>query len=179
MQVGLPDLVILGMIFLSILIGLVRGFVRESISMVTWVSAVVLAVVFTSTLGEYMTFTKIPLVRMIAAFTIIFVGTIFIGAIVNFSIGSLVSKTPFTIPDRILGSFFGLLRGIVFVTILVLLGGLTSFPEAEWWQGSYTMGRFQNMAVWLKDQLPEDYAKGFNFPTKDNLLEKEKVISQK
>lgn len=172
MHVGLPDLIILGMICLSVLIGVVRGFVKESISLITWVVAIGLSMVFTSGLAEYMTFTKIPLVRMMAGFLIIFVGTIFLGAILNFAVGVLVRKTPFSVPDRVLGSVFGLLRGFVFVTILVLLGGLTPFPEASWWKGSYSVSQFETMAIWLKDQLPEDNAKVFNFPDQDKIMTK-------
>lgn len=179
MHFGTPDLIILGMICLSILIGVVRGFVKESISLITWVVAIGLSMLFTAGLAEYMTFTKIPLVRMISAFLIIFVGTIFVGAIINFLVGVFIRKTPFSVPDRILGSIFGLLRGMVFVTILVLLGGLTPFPETPWWQESYAVGHFQELAIWLKEQLPEDNAKVFHFPGEQKTItETEKAVSK-
>lgn len=172
MHFGTPDLIIVSLICLSILIGIARGFVKESISLITWVVAIGLSMLFTSDLASFMTFTKIPLVRMISAFLVIFVGIIFVGAIINFLIGVFIRKTPFSIPDRILGSIFGLLRGIVFVTILVLLGGLTPFPETPWWQESYAVSRFQELAIWLKEQLPEDNAKVFHFPGEENLITK-------
>lgn len=172
MHIGTPDLIIVVMIFLSILIGVVRGFVKESISLITWVVAIGLSMMFTNGLAEYMSFSKIPLVRMISAFLIIFVGTIFVGAIINFLMGVFIRKTPFSVPDRILGSIFGLLRGFVFVTILILLGGLTPFPETPWWKGSYTVVHFQSLAIWLKEQLPEDNAKVFRFPEEEKFISK-------
>ena len=92
-------------------------------------------------------------------------------------IGSFVRRTPFSLPDRILGSAFGLLRGVALVSILILLAGLTPFPEAPWWQGSYSIAKFQNFAIWLKDRLPDETAKVFRFPGDPNLNE-ENVLDQ-
>lgn len=176
MVMGIPDFIILGIILLSILIGVVRGLIKESISLVTWIIAIFLAVVYATPLSTYMTFTKIALVRSLSAFLLIFVGTVFIGAIFNYIVGGLVRKTPFSIPDRILGSVFGLLRGFVFVTILTLLGGLTPMPEEHWWHESYALSQFQVLAVWLKDKLPEENAQVFHFPGEK--VEGEKQLTQ-
>ncbi len=148
---------------LSILIGIVRGFVKESISLVTWVVAIGLAVVYTTHLAEHMTFTKHSFAKNLASFLVIFVGTVFIGAIINYIIGGMIRKTPFSIPDRVLGSLFGVLRGICFITILVLVAGLTPFPQEKWWQDSYAINRFQVLAIWVKDRLPDENAKVFHF----------------
>src|SRR5579872_5678641 len=129
MSFSTPDLIIVGLIALSVLIGVIRGFIKELISLITWIVAICLAVMFTEPLSKLMTFTSHEMLQMLVAFLIIFVGTIFAGAVFNFIIGSFIRQTPFSIPDRILGSFFGFLRGLVFMTILVLLGGLTSFPQ--------------------------------------------------
>ena len=168
MSFGNPDLVIVGLIALSILIGIIRGFIKELISLITWVVAITLAAMFTSSLATFMTFTHHEMVRMITAFLLIFVGTIFMGALVNFAIGSIVRKTPFSVPDRILGSLFGFLRGLVFITLLVLLGGLTSFPETTWWKHSPAIKQFQVAALWVKEQLPAEHAEGFHFQPREN-----------
>jgi membrane protein required for colicin V production len=98
---------------------------------------------------------------------LIFIGVVFVGAIINYLIGTFVRKTPFSAADRALGSLFGLLRGVVFVMILILLCGLTPMPQAPWWQESYLIARVQVLSLWLKEQLPEEYAKAFNFSDKD------------
>jgi membrane protein required for colicin V production len=158
-----PDFVILGLILLSILIGIIRGLIKESISLITWVVAITLAVLFASPFSQYMTFTKMAFLQTLSAFLIIFVGSVFIGAIFNFIIGSFVRKTPFSFADRILGAIFGFLRGILFVGILILLGGLTPLPTTPWWQKSYVISKFQVFAIWLKERLPEENAKAFHF----------------
>jgi len=174
MNIGTPDLVIAGIIVLSILIGILRGLVKESISLVTWIVAICLAVMYSEPLSTHMTFTSVGFVRNLTAFLLIFVGTVFVGALINFAIGGFIRKTPFSLPDRVLGSLFGLLRGMVFVTILVLLGGLTPFPETPWWKNSYAVSHFQELAIWLKDRLPDENAKVFNFPTETDHAERKK-----
>ncbi len=163
MSMSTPDLIIGGIMLLSILIGVVRGFVKESISLVTWIVAIGLAVVYTSQLSLHMTYTSSSFMRNLSAFLILFVGTVFIGAIINYIVGNFVRKTPFSTPDRILGSFFGVLRGMFFITVLVLIAGLTPFPKEKWWQESYAIGHFQVLAVWLKDRLPDENASVFRF----------------
>ncbi len=172
MAFATPDLIIIGLILVSILIGIVRGFIKELISLVTWIVAIVLAAMFTNQLSEYMTFTKTPFIRLLCAFLLIFIGVVFLGAIFNYVVGTFVRKTPFSTADRILGALFGVLRGIVFLTILVLLGGLTPLPQAPWWQTSYFIPRVQVLSLWLKEQLPEEYAKAFNFSDKAVKTEK-------
>lgn len=161
------DLVILSLIIVSILIGVLRGLIKESISLVTWVLAIVLAGMFASPLAQHLTFTKEMLIRTVCAFTLIFVSTVFVGALINYMIGTFVRKTPFNTADRILGSVFGLLRGMVFVTVLILIAGLTPLPETPKWQQSFFVARFEGLAIWLKDSLPQENAQWFHFPNEN------------
>lgn len=163
MVISTPDLIIGGIMLLSVLVGVVRGFVKESISLVSWVVAIGLAVVYTSQLAEHMTFSKTSFIKNLTAFLLIFVGTVFIGAIINYIVGGMIRRTPFSVPDRVLGSLFGVLRGGFFITVLVLIAGLTPFPDEKWWQESYAIPRFQVLAIWLKDRLPDENAKVFRF----------------
>ncbi|MBS0289397.1 MAG: CvpA family protein [Proteobacteria bacterium] len=163
MSLGTPDLIISGIMLLSILIGVIRGFVKESISLVSWVIAIGLAIVYVNPLSAHMTFTKIGFVRNLSAFLIIFVGTVFVGALINYFVGGFIRKTPFSMPDRVLGSAFGALRGVFVATMLILLGGLTSLPEELWWQESYAIEHFQEIAIWVKDRFPDEIAKVFRF----------------
>ncbi|MCS5711736.1 CvpA family protein [Candidatus Berkiella aquae] len=175
MTIGTPDIIISGLILVSILIGIVRGFIKELISLITWIVAIVLASMFTNQLAEHMTFTKTPSIRLLCAFLLIFVGVVFVGAIFNYFIGTLVRKTPFSVADRVLGSIFGLFRGVVLLVILVLLGGLTFLPKESWWQTSYFIPRVQVLSLWLKEQLPEEYAKAFKFTDEDNVTKSDKT----
>ena len=161
------DILIVCIFLISIVIGIIRGFISESISVASWIIAAWLAIVFTPSLSDLITFTKIESMRDFIAFLIIFTCIVFLGAILNYIVHKIVRKTPFSIPDRVLGVLFGVIRGGVVVTLLVLLGGLTPFTKDAWWQESYTLDKFQVIAIWLKDRFPPEMAENFKFHTKE------------
>jgi len=158
------DLVILGIIALSALISLIRGFVKESISLVTWIVAGVLAFRYFSPMAELLEpFVEAPTIRNVAGFAILFVSTLVVGAIINFIMSQLVSKTGLSGTDKALGVVFGGARGVLIVTMVVLLASLTPMPEASWWQDSAMVGFFQQLAEWLKGIIPADAVDKFSF----------------
>lgn len=158
-----PDLIIVAIILVSIFISFFRGFIKEVISLVSWVVAAWLAFVLASPLSKWMTFTEVESIRAVVAFLIVFVGMVFIGSLVNFMVGRFIRKTPFSMADRTLGIFFGLLRGVLVVTLLVFFAGLTPMPRDPWWQGSYSVSKFQSIALWMKGVLPEEIGRHFDF----------------
>ena len=87
------DLVILGIIVLSALISLIRGFVKESISLISWIVAGVLAFRYFSPMAELLQpFVESSTIRNVAGFAILFVSTLVVGAIINFIMSQLVSS---------------------------------------------------------------------------------------
>ena len=68
-----------------------------------------------------------------------------------------------------LGVFFGIARGVVLVAIIVLLAGATPLPKDPWWRQSVLIEDFQNIALWLRDFLPADIARKFNYEMEKNL----------
>jgi len=157
------DYVILGVIGLSTIISLVRGFVREALSLVVWVFAFWVAWTFFRELAGHLDIFSVPSVRLGVAFAILFIATLIVGALVNYLIGQLVDKTGLSGTDRLIGMLFGAARGALLVAVLVLLAGLTPFPEDPWWQESGLLGHFQELATWLKGLLPEDIGERFRF----------------
>ena len=158
------DLLIIGIIVLSALISLIRGFVKESISLVTWIIAAVLAFRYFAPLSELLEpYLSAPTIRSITAFSILFVSTLIVGAIINFIMSQLVSKTGLSGTDKTLGVIFGGARGVLIVTMTVLLASLTPMPEAQWWQDSAMVGFFQQLAEWIKGIIPADAADKFGF----------------
>ena len=158
------DLVIIGIISLSALISLIRGFVKESISLVTWVVAGILALRYYAPMAELLEpFVNSVNLRQWVGGGILFVATLIVGAIVNFIVSQLVSKTGLSGTDKALGVVFGAARGVLIVTMIVLLASLTPMPEAPWWQESATIEFFQQLAVWVKGVIPADAVGQFNF----------------
>ncbi|MES9845159.1 MAG: CvpA family protein [Candidatus Sedimenticola sp. PURPLELP] len=157
------DYAIIGIIGLSAMISLVRGFISEALSLAAWVLAFWVAWTFFRELAVQLDWFSVPSVRLGAAFALLFIATLMLGAMVNFLVGQLVEKTGLSGTDRLIGIFFGAARGAVLVAILVLLAGLTPFPNDPWWKESQLIGYFQELAVWLKELLPADIGEKFNF----------------
>lgn len=170
------DFTVLGIIFISIVVSLMRGFVKEAISLTSWILAAGLAIHFSQPFSALITFTEVDSIRLILAFLLIFVSTVFIGAIANYAVSKVVSKTPFSIPDRILGMFFGAFRGVLVVSLIVLFSGLTPFPQDQWWQDSQFVPKLEKVAVWIQAHLPEDIAQHFEFDENNNENESEVAV---
>lgn len=151
------DYLILGIVALSALIGLIRGLVREVLSLAIWIGAILIAWWFYQPLAEHLTdWISTPSVRLGAAFLILVFTVLIAGAIVGHLISLLVEKTGLTGTDRLLGVVFGAARGAVLVAMLVFLAGLTPLPDDPWWKESALVGRFQVLAEHVLGELPPE-----------------------
>jgi membrane protein required for colicin V production len=158
------DYVIIGIVALSAVISLVRGFVREAISLATWIAAFWIALLFFRDLAVHLEpWIEVASLRLGAAFAILLLVSLLLGGLLGYLMGQLVDKTGLSGTDRLIGVFFGLARGAVLVAILVLLAGLTPFPDDPWWQASQLIPHFQHLAVWLQSLLPPDIAGKFSY----------------
>lgn len=153
------DYIILGIIGLSVAISVVRGFVREALSLVAWIAAFWVAFSFFKSFAEFLVpYISVPSVRLAAAFLILLVLILLLGALVNFLAARLVQKTGLSGTDRIIGVLFGVARGVAIVMLLVLLAGVTPLVKDSWWKQSLLIGYFQEGAIWLRAYLPPDIA---------------------
>ena len=153
------DLIIIAIIIISALISLVRGFVKESISLASWILAGFIALRYFPPLADLLEpYIESPTIRNATGFAILFVTSLIIGAIINYMASQAVSKTGLTGTDKSLGVVFGAARGMLIVTMLVLLAGLTPMPSEPWWNDSAMIEFFTDMANWIKDVMPQDVA---------------------
>lgn len=158
------DWLLASIIGISALLSLWRGFVKEALSLLGWIVALWVAVLFFQELGAWMSrWIGSPTIRNVVAFTALFTGTVLLGALLNHLVGQLVEKTGLTATDRALGIVFGIARGVVIVAILVLLAGLTSLPGESWWGRSVLLVEFQDLALWLRSFLPADIAEHIHY----------------
>lgn len=156
------DYVILAIVGVSTLISLVRGFVKESLSLLTWISAFAIAISFAQNAAVLVPkAVDIPSARVALAFMVLFVLVLIIGGIINWIISTLVNKTGLTGTDRSVGMVFGLVRGVFIVAILILLAHLTAMPNEPWWKASVLLPSFQIVSDWIQALLPADMAQHF------------------
>ena len=151
------DWVIIAIVAISTLISLKRGFVREAMSLVIWVGAFVIARTFHPNMQMLLADTVgNPTVRLIAAFGILFVGTLVVGAVVNNALGRLVEATGLSATDRTLGMFFGLARGLVVVLVALALLRMTPVTGDAWWRESTTVQELAKVEAWTRDVLGDE-----------------------
>ncbi len=157
MTATLLDAGILVLIVLSFIIGLVRGLVREAISLATWIAAFAFVIYYFKPLAEVLPFNlQSEVARLGLSAAIIFFGVLVIGSIVNFLLTSAVSSIGLGGVDYFLGGIFGLIRAFLIVTLLVILADLTPYPSQSWWKESRLMPWFEQGAASLKAQIPAD-----------------------
>ena len=144
------DYAIIAVIALSTVISLVRGFVKEAISLAVWFAALFIASQFYADLAVYFTKINDELVRNGAAIAVLFVVTLILGALVNHVIGQLVQATGLSGTDRALGAVFGGLRGILIASaLLFFLDTFTPSASSTWWEESVLVPEFAVIIEWF------------------------------
>ncbi|NLJ13286.1 CvpA family protein [Denitrificimonas caeni] len=146
------DALILGVLVISALISLSRGFIKEALSLVTWIVAGIIAWMFGGSLAHHFEpYIDTPSVRVIAACAVLFLATLLIGALVNFLLAQLVRATGLTGTDRFLGMVFGAARGLLLVVVVVGLLSLAPVQQDIWWKQSTLIPHFLLIADWSKN----------------------------
>ncbi|HEY8941519.1 MAG TPA: CvpA family protein [Cellvibrio sp.] len=145
------DWAIIGIFSLSCFIGLIRGFVREALSLVIWISAVLVARLFGGQLETLLVdHIESPSVRLMTAYAVLFISTLLLGAMVSYLIGALVRATGLSGTDRMLGMVFGAARAFIIVmAILILLPGFIPVNEDDWWKQAQLIPHFQSCEGWV------------------------------
>jgi membrane protein required for colicin V production len=166
------DYSIIAVIVVSALISLARGFVKEAMSLGVWVLAFWVSWTFFRDLAPRLSgWIETPSVQLGLAFAILMIVILMVGGLVTFLMGKLVEHTGLSGSDRLIGMVFGAARGVLLVTVLVLLAGLTPFPDDPWWQESVLPPYFEELALWLRDLLPQDIAERFRYAASAGMTE--------
>jgi membrane protein required for colicin V production len=156
------DIAILVIVLLSALISVLRGFVKEALSLAGLVIAFWVAFTFKEPVaGLFKQYITVPSLQLAAGFALLFIGTLIVAGIINYFAGKLVEKSGLTGTDRMLGVIFGVIRGAAIAAVLVWLAGLTPLPQDPWWKESLFIKHFKVAALWINTQLPKDIADNF------------------
>jgi len=149
------DWVILAAILISALISIKRGFVKEMLSLASWISAFIIARIFSGQMETLLVdMIQTPSARYGAAFAILFSATLMIGAMINHLVAEMVRATGLSGTDRMFGVVFGTARGLVLITAAVYGLQMTAVSKDPWWQNSLLIPQFELMVDWSKELLP-------------------------
>tara|TARA_R110000782_G_scaffold77087_6_gene153104 strand:- start:1086 stop:1568 length:483 start_codon:yes stop_codon:yes gene_type:complete len=151
---GWIDWAIIAIIAISALISLARGFVKEALSLLTWVVAGLVAWLFGGALaGHLSSFIETPSIRVIVACSVLFILTLLLGGLINYLIGQLVRVTGLSGTDRFLGMIFGAARGALLIVVAVGLLSLAPVEGDVWWRQSELIPHFLLVADWSKNMI--------------------------
>ncbi len=116
-------LIILGV---SVLAALVKGFVKEIITLVALVGGLIVAAQYYEAAGGlYTAWVDSPAIRSVLGFLTLFIGIVLVAELLVFIVDRLLRLSHLKWIDRLLGALFGLIRGWLVCTVIVLV--LTAF----------------------------------------------------
>jgi len=160
------DVLILLLIAISVAISVIRGFFKEAVSLATWVASVLITLMFTSRFASLLPRDTIesPQARYAISALVLFFGSMILGGIINYLFQKILVASEKTALDVWLGIGFGAVRGVVIVTLLVLMANLIpAFKSEVWWRQSAFIPPVQRAAQFIHAQLPQELAKHFDF----------------
>lgn len=118
------------------LIGFVRGFVHEVLSLFAWIAAIAVLKLFHTQLSEGLADpVGTPAGAAVVAFALLFLPTFVLVKLLARSIGGKTRKSVLGPVDHVLGGGFGMIKGLLAATLAFLLANLatdmTYGPDAE------------------------------------------------
>jgi membrane protein required for colicin V production len=154
------DWTLLAVLAVSVVVGLVRGFVFEVMALMGWIVAW-----FGSQYLAREVSPHIPVGapgsagNMAVAYVVCFVGILLVWALMARLVRMLIHATPLSVPDRLLGAGFGLLRGGVLLLALATVVALTPAAQSKPWQRSEGARWMDAALAGLKPLLPDEVAR--------------------
>ena len=149
------DYLVLFVLVSSVIISTLRGLVKEILSLLGWIVAFVVANAYGAKLAPMLP-DVLPgeTARLIMAFVLLFLGVRILMGLLSLAIGALITATGLSLADRGLGGLFGLARGIVIVLAAVILCGMTSIPQQNFWRNALLSPMAETGARTVKPFLP-------------------------
>jgi|TARA_R100001132_G_C3242484_1_gene72697 membrane protein required for colicin V production len=152
------DWAILGILSVSAIISLIRGFVKEALSLAFWAVAFVVSMTFHSQMMQLLegAIERVYL-RELVAYISLFAGTLLVGAMTTYLLSEFVKKTGLGGTDRLLGMIFGAARGVIVVVALLVIAPklLTDIDQDAWWQESRLIPHFMLLKDWSEQSFSE------------------------
>jgi membrane protein required for colicin V production len=152
---GWVDIALLSLLALSTLVGLLRGFVFEVLSLMGWVVAYVVAQWFGPDVAPH-----VPVgmpgsgLNLGVSFALTFVAALIVWGLVARLVRVVVKASPLSVPDRVLGAGFGAMRALVLSLALATVVTMTPAVRSAAWQASRGAGWLHAMLIELKPVLP-------------------------
>lgn len=158
------DYVILAILGLSIFFSIMRGLVREILSLAGWIAAFFVAKSYTLELSPLLP-KAIPTetFQYLVAFIILFLVTLLVSSLLAIALSKTFEKVGLSFVDRGLGAIFGTIRGLIIVGVLVFLGGLTGLPKESAWRNAMFSAPLEAMVFSAMPWMPKVISDRVNY----------------
>ncbi len=158
------DWVALAVVAASSLLGVWRGVVSEILALAAWVAAFFAARQFGNDAGTMLTrWIADPAIATAAGYAAVFVAVLLLFSAARLLLSMLLRAVGLGLLDRLLGSVFGVARGVAIVLAGVMLAGMTSMPKEKWWREAILAPPLETAVVAAKPWLPSDVAKRIRY----------------
>ncbi|MGZ5817952.1 MAG: CvpA family protein [Burkholderiaceae bacterium] len=149
------DYLVLFVLIASIVISTMRGLVKEILSLLSWIAALVVANLYSEALAGLLP-NVIPgnVTRLIVAFIALFIAVKLLMMLLTMAVESVIKAGGLSIADRGLGGLFGFARGVVIILIAVLLCGMTAIPQQAFWKNALLRPLTETLAKTAMPFLP-------------------------
>jgi membrane protein required for colicin V production len=160
------DAALLAALAVSLVLGALRGFVFEVMTLAGWVVAYAAAYLLGPRLlpllpseplhaGQAVGAQVMPLLAFVLCFAGVLIGWNLLAHLVRL----LVRATPLSGIDRLLGAVFGFARGMLLLLAVVVIVELTPWARAASWQASLTVPQLEAVLAAVKPLLPPGVAR--------------------
>jgi membrane protein required for colicin V production len=154
------DWILLAILGLSLLLGLWRGIVQEVLSLAGWVAAFYVSQMYAPMAAAWLPMEgSSQMLRYAAGFVVVFIAVLVVTVLVSWMVKKLISAVGLGPLDRLLGSLFGLMRGVVILLAVTVLVGMTPMRETDAWKQAQGTQWLQQFLHVLKPVLPADFGK--------------------
>ncbi|HEY3698114.1 MAG TPA: CvpA family protein [Spongiibacteraceae bacterium] len=158
MSLNWADWTIIAIIGVSCILSLLRGFIKEALSLISWLAASFVAIAFHERLAViFSKWITTPSIRTVLAFAALFVLTLLIGTLISWLLHQFVIGAGLSGLDRLLGMVFGAARGLLIALALVILLPM-ALPEVKadaWWWQSKFIPHFAACEEWARATFSE------------------------
>ncbi|MEJ2375583.1 MAG: CvpA family protein [Pseudolabrys sp.] len=160
MPITLLDVLLLVVMLISGLLAMIRGFMREILSIAAWIVAALAALAFYARLAPFVK-SYVGLgdtATNIIAAAIVFLVTLIVVAVVTVRISDMVLDSRVGALDRTLGFLFGLGRGllVVVVAFVFFVWLVPEHSQPTWIKDAKSRVVLQSTGQWLESLLPEN-----------------------
>lgn len=150
------DFALLGIVGASTLLGVIRGLIKELLSLVAFGLAFLAAIWWGPSLAGigWLNWVSHEYLKFGISYAALFVVTLLAVGLVNMAMAAMIKTTGLSPADRGLGAMFGLVRGALLILVLVVIAGYTPLPQESWFKQAMFSKQVVGVIQQIKARVP-------------------------